>query len=125
MEMLNGNVPAQIGTKRRHKVAQPIRASSKIFDDSSVTRGYESVPLIDIDVLPRGGISFETKAVGRIQVCWGVGHVFIHFLFFFNSIITLDSSSTRKSNVALFLFHHDYYYFSLVFLQKRLKIACC
>jgi glyoxylase-like metal-dependent hydrolase (beta-lactamase superfamily II) len=41
--------------------------TSKIFDDASTIAGYQSVPLIDIDVLPRGGISFETKAVGRIQ----------------------------------------------------------
>ena len=40
----------------------------KIFDDKAVTRGYESVPLIEIDKLPRGGITLETAAVGRIQV---------------------------------------------------------
>ena len=45
------------------------RRQSKIFDDPAITRGYESVPLIDIDTLPRGGISFDTKAVGRVQVC--------------------------------------------------------
>ena len=42
---------------------------SKIFDDTAVVLGYESVDLIQIDKLPRGGISLETKAVGRIQVC--------------------------------------------------------
>jgi hypothetical protein len=42
---------------------------SKIFDDPAVIQGYESVPLIEVDALPRGGISLETKAVGRIQVC--------------------------------------------------------
>jgi hypothetical protein len=73
MEMLNGNVPVQVGAKRRNKPGR--RAQSKIFDDSAVVRGYESVPLIDIDVLPRGGISFETQAVGRIQVCLDVRHV--------------------------------------------------
>ena len=40
----------------------------KIFDDPAVVEGYDSVPLIEIDPLPRGGISLETKAVGRIQV---------------------------------------------------------
>jgi hypothetical protein len=44
------------------------RQSNKIFDDPAVIRGYESVQLLEIDVLPRGGISLETKAVGRIQV---------------------------------------------------------
>lgn len=46
-------------TKRQHK----------IFDDPGVVKGYESVPLLDVDPLPRGGVSLETKAVGRIQVC--------------------------------------------------------
>jgi hypothetical protein len=41
----------------------------QIFDDPAVILGYESVPLIEVDPLPRGGISLETKAVGRIQVC--------------------------------------------------------
>jgi hypothetical protein len=41
---------------------------AKIFDDACITAGYDSVPLIEIDTLPRGGISFETRAVGRIQV---------------------------------------------------------
>jgi hypothetical protein len=42
--------------------------NTKIFDDATVTAGYESVPLIEINTLPRGGISFETKSVGRVQV---------------------------------------------------------
>jgi hypothetical protein len=44
------------------------RESTKIFDDAALTAGYESVPLLKIDTLPRGGISFETKGVGRVQV---------------------------------------------------------
>ena len=44
------------------------RRQSKIFDDTMVALGYDSVPLLEIDALPRGGISLETKAVGRIQV---------------------------------------------------------
>ena len=42
---------------------------NKIFDDALIIQGYDSVPLLEIDALPRGGISFETQAVGRIQVC--------------------------------------------------------
>jgi hypothetical protein len=30
---------------------------------------YDSIPLLEQTKLPRGGISMETKAVGRIQVC--------------------------------------------------------
>jgi hypothetical protein len=75
--MLSDNAPVQTGTMRRNKPqGRPVQ--SKIFDDSAVVRGYESVPLIDIDVLPRGGISFETKAVGRIQVRFDVGFFFVH-----------------------------------------------
>jgi hypothetical protein len=59
----NGTGPNSPGFKKHGRHRQ-----SKIFDDPSITRGYESVPLIDIDTLPRGGISFDTKAVGRIQV---------------------------------------------------------
>lgn len=40
---------------------------SKIFDDPETVMGYASVPIIEMDRLPRGGLSFETKAVGRIQ----------------------------------------------------------
>lgn len=50
--------------KSTHHTNRPI----KIFDDPAVIQGYESVPLIEIDALPRGGISLETAAVGRIQV---------------------------------------------------------
>jgi hypothetical protein len=42
--------------------------NTKIFDDAALTAGYESVPLLNIDTLPRGGITFETKGVGRVQV---------------------------------------------------------
>ena len=41
--------------------------TSKIFDDPETVMGYASVPIIEMDRLPRGGLSFETKAVGRIQ----------------------------------------------------------
>jgi hypothetical protein len=47
---------------------QKRRSSAKIFDDPAVVKGYESVPLLETDKLPRGGISLETKAVGRVQV---------------------------------------------------------
>eukprot|EP00566_Odontella_aurita_P001806 CAMPEP_0113592972 /NCGR_PEP_ID=MMETSP0015_2-20120614/38153_1 /TAXON_ID=2838 /ORGANISM="Odontella" /LENGTH=1756 /DNA_ID=CAMNT_0000499587 /DNA_START=517 /DNA_END=5788 /DNA_ORIENTATION=+ /assembly_acc=CAM_ASM_000160 len=40
---------------------------AKIFDDPSTVMGYTSVPLLEIERLPRGGLSFDTKAVGRIQ----------------------------------------------------------
>lgn len=43
------------------------RQRSRIYDDPSVIAGYASVPLLEVDRLPRGGISIETQAVGRVQ----------------------------------------------------------
>lgn len=45
------------------------RQRSRIYDDPAIIAGYNSVPLIELDRLPRGGISLETKSIGRIQVC--------------------------------------------------------
>lgn len=44
------------------------RNRSRIYDDPAVVAGYNSVPLLELDQLPRGGISIDTKSVGRIQV---------------------------------------------------------
>ena len=43
------------------------RSVSNIFDDRAVIEGYDSVPVLEVDHLPRGGISIDTKGVGRIQ----------------------------------------------------------
>jgi hypothetical protein len=40
---------------------------SRIYDDPWITEGYASIPWIDVDDLPRGGVSVDTNAVGRIQ----------------------------------------------------------
>jgi len=40
---------------------------SRIYDDPAVVVGYASVPLLDSVTLPRGGLTIDTKAVGRIQ----------------------------------------------------------
>jgi hypothetical protein len=54
------------GRKKPHK-----NASSKDGpDDQSVSRMYDSVPPLEVTQLPRGGISIETEAVGRIQVSY-------------------------------------------------------
>jgi hypothetical protein len=41
---------------------------SRIYDDPAVVAGYNSVPLLELDQLPRGGVSIETQSVGRVQV---------------------------------------------------------
>jgi hypothetical protein len=35
---------------------------------------YDAIPLLEQTKLPRGGISMETKAVGRVQVSYGLFH---------------------------------------------------
>ncbi len=37
-------------------------------EDPSVSKMYEGIPLLEATKLPRGGISIETDAVGRVQV---------------------------------------------------------
>jgi hypothetical protein len=49
---------------KKHRSKQ---RGAKIYDDPLIVEGYASVPIIEVDRLPRGGISIETKAVGRIQ----------------------------------------------------------
>mmetsp|Transcript_12823 Transcript_12823/g.19428 ORF Transcript_12823/g.19428 Transcript_12823/m.19428 type:complete len:1413 (-) Transcript_12823:37-4275(-) len=44
-----------------------LSSQSKIFDTPKVVAAYDSVPIIECDRLPRGGISLNTQAVGRIQ----------------------------------------------------------
>jgi hypothetical protein len=58
--------PLRNGGRRPSTVTR--KDSAAIFDDQAVIRGYASVPLMELDLLPRGGLSFETNAVGRIQV---------------------------------------------------------
>ena len=37
-------------------------------DDPQVVKAYNAVPVLEQTKLPRGGVSVETKAVGRVQV---------------------------------------------------------
>jgi hypothetical protein len=104
--------------KHRKSSVGGTRRQSKIFDDTSVVRGYDSVPLIEIDALPRGGISLETKAVGRIQVRrWN----FLLFLEY--GLIDVGQSfrlgGSNIFGVFLFLFRG-----SLEFLPRLSKIVC-
>ena len=53
---------------------EPFEDSSKADPDGRIARissAYDSIPLIEQTKLPRGGISMETKAIGRIQVRLG------------------------------------------------------
>lgn len=56
-------------SKSKMKIfAEQAKAMPQLFDELETTLGYESVPLLEIDHLPRGGLSIDTSAVGRIQV---------------------------------------------------------
>lgn len=61
------DVPDKPDKKHRHGHKKRNKKSNRIYDDPAVVAGYTSVPLLDSVNLPRGGLSIETKAVGRIQ----------------------------------------------------------
>ena len=54
-----------INRNKSQKVGAPKESPT---EDLSNTRMYESIPALEVTNLPRGGISIETDAVGRIQV---------------------------------------------------------
>lgn len=56
-------------TEQFEEVVVPREALRKL---ASVSDAYDAIPLIEQTRLPRGGISMETKAVGRIQVWKGL-----------------------------------------------------
>jgi hypothetical protein len=43
---------------------------TEIFDEPVVMKSYNSIPVLEMTRLPRGGVSFETEAVGRVQVSY-------------------------------------------------------
>eukprot|EP00535_Pseudo-nitzschia_heimii_P006923 CAMPEP_0197189262 /NCGR_PEP_ID=MMETSP1423-20130617/19463_1 /TAXON_ID=476441 /ORGANISM="Pseudo-nitzschia heimii, Strain UNC1101" /LENGTH=1386 /DNA_ID=CAMNT_0042641321 /DNA_START=116 /DNA_END=4279 /DNA_ORIENTATION=+ len=50
------------------EVEEVIVTQSGVQDrHSTISRAYDSIPLLEQTKLPRGGISIETKAVGRVQ----------------------------------------------------------
>lgn len=62
------DVPDKPEKKHRHHGHRKKGSrKSRIYDDPAVVAGYTSVPLLDSVTLPRGGLTIETKAVGRIQ----------------------------------------------------------
>ena len=57
-------------------------ASGHGFDDAPyVVRSYNTIPLLEQTKLPRGGISMETEAVGRVQVCPSLRKLFVTLLY--------------------------------------------
>lgn len=63
------SVPKRLqAVKDQQRRIQLQRQASRIFDDPFVTAGYSCVPILEQDHLPRGGVSIDTAAVGRIQL---------------------------------------------------------
>lgn len=55
---------------RRHSVNTTSSAGSDFNrDPPEVSASYNAIPLLEQTSLPRGGISMDTQAVGRVQVC--------------------------------------------------------
>lgn len=90
--------------------------SQKKRDDSSVViKTYSDVPVLESNRLPRGGISIETKAVGRVQVSYP---------FEFEDSALFLSLRSSFSLICLYFLILQYPYKSTAFLQKPSKIAC-
>ena len=53
---------------RSQSSKKSVTNACKIFDDDIVAKGYEAVPEMEINKLPRGGLSVDTAAIRRIQV---------------------------------------------------------
>lgn len=66
-----GRLPDRFPASRKSSMGSTMSdASGHAFDDAPhIIRSYDSVPLLEQTKLPRGGISMETQAVGRVQVC--------------------------------------------------------
>lgn len=61
-------------------------------DPPEIAASYNAIPVLEQTILPRGGISMDTQAVGRVQVC-SYSHSFVHTLSFPSSNFLLDTSS--------------------------------
>ena len=61
---INGILSASMGNSIEGVDAQP----NAIEEIPDVIKSYEQVPLLEQTKLPRGGLSMETEAVGRVQV---------------------------------------------------------
>jgi len=60
----NNDLPSPV----KDKVDEVVIPQSNVEDrHSTISRAYDSIPLLEQTKLPRGGISVETEAVGRVQ----------------------------------------------------------
>jgi hypothetical protein len=57
------------GANKLNRSRKSEEKGSPHLDDPNLCKLYETIPELDVTILPRGGTSIETEAVGRIQVC--------------------------------------------------------
>lgn len=104
---------------RRRSSRRNIMKDAPPVDDPKVLENYESIPGLEITKLPRGGLSVETEAVGRVQVSiirvkpWGFC-LQMHW-----SWVILRFSILIFISLTLFIFTK-----SLEFHRRQSKIAC-
>lgn len=56
--------------RRQSRASTTTAGSDFNRDPPDVAASYNAIPLLEQTVLPRGGISMDTQAVGRVQVCY-------------------------------------------------------
>jgi hypothetical protein len=61
----------------------------RIYDDPQVVASYNAIPTLELNQLPRGGVSIETQSIGRVQVSFA-GKKYSSLL---RSFLTFDISS--------------------------------
>lgn len=62
------STPSASNASERKKKMSQMQAAAAQEDSPDVINSYESIPVLEQTKLPRGGLSIETKAVGRVQV---------------------------------------------------------
>ena len=95
------------GSKRKSVGSTHSETSVPNLDDDApnVVKAYAMVPLLEQTKLPRGGVSMETQAVGRVQV----------------RLVSLDSLFCF---VCSMFSTFSFYFISSGFLRKLSKTAC-
>lgn len=100
------------GSRQHLTFQSPEAAAAAGYPDEAneaphIVLSYNAIPVMEQTKLPRGGVSIETKAVGRVQVCSGMFRLFEFCLLVSTMEVRLTDTSFR----------------SLAFLQKPSKIA--
>ena len=72
---VNPPFPESVVTGRNASMTSSLGEGAMFDDAPDVVKSYDKVPLLELTKLPRGGVSMETQAVGRVQVSMELGSV--------------------------------------------------